>query len=451
MDPRRKCPGFGTQPEHEIPDTRAYWRNDTIRLCRSCQSASDHTRRYAAKGIAATRRRAAAGPKVESLATHAPSEELASDAEVAHSHQYVPMPELLELERTMVEGAKKRPAGNMIFTGPSGCGKTDAARDFAARIGLPYTKIDAASMTDPESWFGTRELVIKDGVAVTEYRPSAFIESIQRPGVTLIDEVTRVVDRHRNILLPIIDHTRAVLNPLTGEVVQRHPMNFIIMAGNVGMAFTGTTNVDPAFYNRARHIEFDYIDVENEQRIVKDAGGCDAEDAFVLVRFATDTRAKARMNPDHTPISTRQLIEMSRDIADGMSRDLTVKLNVLNNASDEGAPQSIRQELVAIWNGVRDLKMPQPVVAKPRVTEADSGWVCPTHGTSKIVPAGVSKVTGKPYASFRACGAMGCSITEDRVQPRNPAQGTTSKVCGSCGDANAPGLTYCVSCGIKLP
>jgi MoxR-like ATPase len=445
MDPQRTCPGYGQQASHDLPATKAYWRNDTIRLCRSCQSASDHERRYA-RGVQrnprpATKRQAQA--QVANLG----NAELAPDDEVLHSHEYIPLPELLELERTMAKAAQRRPAGAMLFTGPSGSGKTDAARDFAARVGLPFTKVDAASMTDPEAWFGTRELVVQDGVAVTEYRPSAFVTSIQQPGVTLIDEVTRVTDKHRNIVLPVIDHTRAVLNPLTGEMVQRHPMNFIIMAGNVGMAFTGTSTIDPAFYTRARHMEFDYLDEENERRVVQDASGCTDEDAYVLVKFAADTRAKAKVNPDHSPCSTRQLIEMANDVADGMTRDLAVKLSVLNNASDEGAPQSVRGELVAIWAGVRDAKLPVKAGAKA----ADpTGWTCPVHQQVKTVPAGTSKTTNRPYAAFKACPVVGCTQTEDRVIPRTPAQPSAMDKCGSCGTDNQPGTAYCVACGAIL-
>ena len=35
--------------------------------------------------------------------------------------------------------------------------------------------------------------------------------------------------------------------------------------------------------------------------------------------------------------------------------------------------------------------------------------VCPIHGTPwKVVPAGISKKTGKAYDSFRACSTAGC-------------------------------------------
>ena len=35
-------------------------------------------------------------------------------------------------------------------------------------------------------------------------------------------------------------------------------------------------------------------------------------------------------------------------------------------------------------------------------------WSCPTHHSSKVVPAGVSKKTGKPYQAFVVCGEQGC-------------------------------------------
>lgn len=371
-------------------------------------------------------------------------EQLATDEDLAHSHEYVPMPDLAALWHAVVTGAQSRPAANLMFLGPSGSGKTDGARYLAALVGLPFTKVDAASMTDPEAWFGTRELIVQDGVAITEYRPSAFVEAIQKPGVTLIDEVSRVRDEHRNVLLPVLDGTRAVMNPLTGEVINRHPQNFIIMAGNVGLNFTGTNAIDPAFMTRALTVEFDYIDPTSEAKIVVDASGCDDESAHVFVRFAGETRAKAANDPEFAPISTREVIEMGRLVKDGLSRDLAVKFVVLNAASGEGGTASVRQELNNIWNGVRIITPSKP----------QSNWTCPAHGQVKTVPAGISKTTGKPFAAFRACPVPGCGMTEDK-NPNPSATGTSSAngvtICGDCNTPQPAGRTsICVSCGAAL-
>jgi hypothetical protein len=55
----------------------------------------------------------------------------------------------------------------------------------------------------------------------------------------------------------------------------------------------------------------------------------------------------------------------------------------------------------------------QPVLSQlppVQVTQtAQNGDGCPIHHTAwKLVPAGVSKRTGKPYDAFRACSTSGC-------------------------------------------
>jgi hypothetical protein len=44
--------------------------------------------------------------------------------------------------------------------------------------------------------------------------------------------------------------------------------------------------------------------------------------------------------------------------------------------------------------------------------ESESGWVCPEHGGARVVPAGVSKKTGKPYSAFRVCVRQECEQKE---------------------------------------
>ena len=52
------------------------------------------------------------------------------------------------------------------------------------------------------------------------------------------------------------------------------------------------------------------------------------------------------------------------------------------------------------------------------------GWHCPVHGKQKIVPAGISKKTGQPYAAFVACGEPGCNQTEARSRAAVGNRGT---------------------------
>ena len=372
---------------------------------------------------------------------------------VEASHEYVPDKDLVRLVETAITNTMKRgkaPANFLLF-GPSGSGKTAFAAYMAASAKLPLTKVDAASMTDPESWFGTREVVEENGVSVTTYRPSAFVRSIEQPGFTFIDEMNRARDEDRNVLLPLMDGTGRVTNPLTGESVVRHPHNFIIMAGNRGMQFTGTSAVDPAFMTRSYVWEFDYLDEADEQRIAIEATGCSAEDAYVFARFAAETRQRARGNPDFPPISTREVIKALDMTAGGASRDLAAKATILNGASYDGGDGSVRAELEAIWTGVRVQK---PVAAKidpttAKAAAAPNGWVCPQHGKYRVIPAGTSSRTGKPYNAFRACPEAFCNQTEGRSQqPAPPSPVGAGKICQHCNHVNPVGqIAICTACG----
>lgn len=55
------------------------------------------------------------------------------------------------------------------------------------------------------------------------------------------------------------------------------------------------------------------------------------------------------------------------------------------------------------------------VAAAPKAEP--TGWVCRIHGTSKVVPAGVSSRTGKPYDAFLSCTERDCN----EKPPRNRA------------------------------
>jgi MoxR-like ATPase len=250
-------------------------------------------------------------------------------------------------------------AMNLFFVGPSGSGKTRAASHLATIAGLSFTKVDAPAMTDPESWFGTREVVAKDGVPVTVYRPSTFVTAVQQPGVLLLDEMNRIRDEHRQILLALLDGTHQVTNPLNGEVVVKHPDCIIVMSGNVGLQFTGTYAVDPALMTRALTVRFGYLAAEDEIAVAiaesapVEADRCDEATARLFVRFATETRTRAMTDPDMLPISTREVISACRLVARGLSADLAAMTAMIDGASDEGGTGGVRDRLVNIWTGIR--------------------------------------------------------------------------------------------------
>lgn len=258
-------------------------------------------------------------------------------------------------------------APNMLWLGPSGSGKTEGARDLARRAGLPFFKIDAPSMTDPEAWFGTREVVVQDGAPRTVVNDSEFVRALGQPCILLIDEGNRVSDAVRGILLALWDDSRSTTNPLTGQTVRRHPECYIVMTGNVGLAFTGTYAIDPAFLTRAVTTRFGYLDPDQETKLAQSRTGCDAETARLFVRFATETRQRAAMSEDFPPISTREVLTACALVARGLDANTAAHQVIINAAPSDGGPESIQGQLEMIWTGIRAV----PLVGKDDAHDVD--------------------------------------------------------------------------------
>lgn len=380
MSLTRKCRGYvkaGTVilPPHDAPDdTSALGFGPGKSQCRRCYRA--YYEDWKAEGPKTRKprqsRKAPSFANLNAAIDAVQGGEYVSDDDLkGKSHAYRADPTLVQLWHAVTTTAAGggRPA-TLLFLGPSGSGKTAGAQYLASLVGLPFTKVDAASMTDAMDWFGTREVVEQDGASVTVYNPSAFVTALQSPGVVLIDEVNRIRDEHRNIILPLTDGTGRVTNPLTGEVVVKHEKCFIIMSGNRGLQFTGTFAMDPALLTRAYVVDFDYAVPADETAIVTEATGVEDEVAAVLVRFANETRTRAKdPNAEMFPVSTREVLSAAELVAGGLALDLAVRFACINS-SDEG---TTRLALEQIWTGVRKL------AGQP----SNTTWTCPTCGSVK--------------------------------------------------------------------
>jgi MoxR-like ATPase len=321
-------------------------------VCRNCKAAA----RMARTGRAPKAGTAKVASGAIIAAAQAASAAASGTAPVRRrvNNDYKPSPELVAtFAAIQLIAADGEPAPNMLFIGPSGSGKTEAARYLADLAGLELVTVDAPSMTDPEAWFGTREVIVENGAPRTVYHPSEFALALTRPCLLLIDEANRATDHIRGILLAVLADTRRCTNPITGETIERHPGCLIVMTGNVGLAFTGTYAVDPAFLTRVATTNFEYLPAGEENRLAVDRTGCTADQAALFVRFANDTRGRAKIDPDFTPISTREVLLACRFVARGLDVDIAAHQVIINSATDDGGATSRRAELERIWLGIK--------------------------------------------------------------------------------------------------
>jgi nitric oxide reductase NorQ protein len=355
----QRCPGYGQVAPHDA-DPSAFSKGKT--RCRSCTSL--YFKDWAAKKRANaqplnTRRN---DPAFSPLPTPADQASVVSQPTVQREimsvernigHTYRPNPKLVRLWDAIVAASQHGDHLVLAMHGPHGSGKTDGAEFLAKRADRPLVKIDAKSMVDAEAWFGTRGAV----EGSTFYHPSEFVKALQERSVIQIDEYTRVSNDVRDVLNPLMDGSRTVLNPITGDRITLHPECIVILSGNVGFKYTGSYDVDPATTSRLAVINIDYPAHDDEVAIITEHTGVPAGTANRLIELAAETRN----NPKMEAVSTRQLLQAAVLISTGLDETEAVEAKIINAASDQGDGGSARARLATLWGGIASIDAPKSV------------------------------------------------------------------------------------------
>lgn len=163
-----------------------------------------------------------------------------------------------------------------MLLGPTGVGKTELVKNIADSLGLPLTIFDMGTMSDPiMSLVGTHTISVKDDKTTSEFVASRFSEVIQKPGVILLDELSRAVVTANNLLFPCLDFRREL--PMeycfhNCEPVKVHPDCVFIATANVGSQYTGTHKLDRALLDRFVLIEIDPLNEQMTKEVVRNYG-----------------------------------------------------------------------------------------------------------------------------------------------------------------------------------
>lgn len=237
--------------------------------------------------------------------------------------------------------------GGLLITGPAGSGKTGGIRRVVDRLNvehglsLAYLKMDCPTITDPQKWFGRRE-VDKNG---TRYEKSTFIEAVESGGVILLDEFMRLHPSLHNPVMAFLDQSEEVLLSDLNVTVKRHPHTVFIGTTNQGAAFGGTHRMDWAMRERWSYtIERDFPPRDEEIKVLVSWNpGCDLDAASVLVDIAQKTRDMFKTGDLRTPISTRTLNNAAFLVASGWTEREALGFTALPEY-DGGADGVVGQE-----------------------------------------------------------------------------------------------------------
>ena len=186
---------------------------------------------------------------------------------------------------------------NLWFGGEKGTGKSETARQFAARTGRAFKRINFHKFTAAEEYIGA--VGLKDGATVFEKRD--FLMAYTCPSsVILLDEVTNADPGELAPLNGFLEPKAAVA--YGGQVHVRAPGVLVFAADNTfgngddSGRYAGTRTQNSALIDRfARVIAFKFLPAEQEQRALVQHTGCTAglaahiHAAIVVARSKVET------------------------------------------------------------------------------------------------------------------------------------------------------------------
>lgn len=225
---------------------------------------------------------------------------------------------------------------NTMLIGPTGTGKTEIIMKICEVLGLECHIYDMGSMQDPlTDLLGSHRL--ENGSSIFDY--AKFVEDVQKPGVILLDELSRAPLMTNNILFPCLDSRRQlpieIADSHHDRIVKVHPECTFIATANIGSEYSGTNEIDAALLNRFLPLQLNYLPANIEIMILEIRTKISREFATEIVSKFNAVRMAYAESRISKSVSTRELIACGELVHDGFSvnesLDFIVCQKYLNN------------------------------------------------------------------------------------------------------------------------
>lgn len=220
---------------------------------------------------------------------------------------------------------------NTMMIGPSGTGKTELVMLACKKLGIDCSVYDMGSMYDPVAGLLGVHRLQKGGESVFDY--AKFTQDIQKPGVVLLDELSRAPVTTNNILFPCLDSRRTLPVEMAGgdnmRSISVHPDCVFIATANVGVEYTGTMSLDRALVGRFFPLELDYMTTTDESRVLMKRFGIDNSSAANITAVAATVRSLYSKGELSCSISTRETLQAAKLVADGWTAVEAMELTFL--------------------------------------------------------------------------------------------------------------------------
>ena len=203
---------------------------------------------------------------------------------------------------------------NLWFGGAKGAGKTETARQFAARTGRGFTRINFHKYTTADEYLGCTGL--QNGN--TAFEDGDFLKAYASPStVILLDEISNAAPGELAPLNALLEPNTAVT--IGGKVRTKAAGVLVIAADNTlttgdqSGRYSGTQEMNSALADRfARVIRFTHLSVSDEIDAVTRHTGCDPRLAQKIVSCVEVVRQKVATGEVVDAPSIRQIVAFVR-------------------------------------------------------------------------------------------------------------------------------------------
>lgn len=208
--------------------------------------------------------------------------------------------------------------------GESGCGKSEFWQQVAARLRMPFIRINLDSGVVRSDLIGRTTLKAGgQGMPITEFVDGVLSSGLQVPGIMLLDEFDCGDPEIMPVLQPVLEGKGLRVLEDGGRLVKQNPWCRIVITantngqGSANGAYLNVNEQSAATRNRiASWMEMPYLPESQEVQVVQERlPGIDVEFAKKLVQFASKARDAYRNAESTAIVSTRQVMEMARSYA----------------------------------------------------------------------------------------------------------------------------------------